>query len=67
MSKCEKHCNTCDYPYQAIEPTETGAVVRQRYASPDYNSPNYTHEMFMEDRARNYCRFWTPKQKGFLS
>lgn len=56
-----KHCNTCSHVYYAIE---SGSVVRQRCASPDYNSPNYTHEMFMEDRDRDHCRFWSPKQKG---
>jgi len=33
------------------------------YSYVEYNSPNYTHDMFMEDWDRGYCRFWAPQTK----
>ena len=36
-----------------------GLRLRQKCRSPEYNSPDYTSGMFMEDRERGLCRFWT--------
>ena len=36
-----------------------GLRLRQKCRSPEYNSPDYTSGMFMEDRERGFCRFWT--------
>ena len=41
--------------------------ARQRCNCPEYNSPEYTSEMFMEDRSHDYCRFWTPREEGKAS
>ena len=39
--------------------------LRQKCRSPEYNSPNYTHDELMKDWGQGYCRFWTPQiQKG---
>ena len=39
--------------------------LRQKCRSPEHNSPNYTHDMLMEDWGQGFCRFWTPQiQKG---
>ncbi len=37
--------------------------LRQKCRSVEYNSPNYTHDMLMEDWGQGYCRFWAPKTK----
>lgn len=59
----EKHCDTCAHSYiaQAKKPDFPEGKA-QCCSSPAYNSPDYTHEMFMEDTAKGHCRFWTPKQ-----
>lgn len=66
MEKIKKHCDTCAYSYirRASAPCFLSGRV-QCCSSPEYNAADYTHEMFMEDRAHGYCRFWAPReQKG---
>lgn len=53
----EKSCNTCAHSYMDHE----GFRLRQKCRSPEYNAPEYTHDMFMEDWSQGYCRFWTPE------
>ena len=53
----EKNCDTCAHSYTERE----GIRLRQKCRSPEYNSVAYTHEMFMEDRNRGCCRFWSPE------
>ena len=61
----EKHCDTCVYSYQAKDRETILPIrkLRQHCRNPTYNSPEYTSEMFMEDRGHDYCRFWTPKEE----
>ncbi len=61
----EKHCDTCAYSYQTKDKETILPIwkLRQHCGNPTYNSPEYTHEMFMEDRGHDYCRFWTPKEE----
>ena len=64
LKESAKHCNTCLHSYMECEHFH----IRQKCRSPKYNSPNYTHEMLMEDWGRGHCRFWTPNiQKGNLN
>lgn len=61
MSETEKSCNNCLYSYMECEHFH----LRQKCRSQEYNSPNYTHDMLMEDWGRGHCRFWAPNiQKG---
>ena len=57
MSDIEKHCHTCAFSYY---PDDTG---REYCNNEQYNSPNYTHDMLMEDWDQVYCRFWAPKMR----
>ncbi len=62
----ERHCDTCEYSYSALESEGKSdffsrTVLRQYCKNEQFNSPEYTHEMRMEDRKANHCRFWTPK------
>ena len=65
----EKHCDTCIYSYQAKNrgPLRLIYKARQHCNCPEYNSPEYTSEMFMVDRSHDYCRFWTPRKEGKAS
>ena len=65
----EKHCDTCAYSYQVKNrgPLRLFYKARQHCKCPEYNSPEYTSVMFMEDRSHDYCRFWTPKEEGKAS
>lgn len=64
MKESAKHCNTCLHFYMECEHFH----IRQKCRNPKYNSPNYTHEMLMEDWGQGHCRFWTPNiQKGNLN
>ena len=64
----EMHCDTCEYSYSAME-TEgksdffSQTVLWQYCKNEQFNSPEYTHEMMMEGRKANHCRFWTPKKQ----
>lgn len=59
MPDTEKRCSTCASSYY---PTDG---KREHCSNPNYLSPNYTHDMRMEDWSLGYCRFWAPKrQKG---
>lgn len=61
MSENEKSCSNCRYSYMGREDFRPC----QKCSNLDYNSPSYTHEMFMEDWELGYCRFWAPNtQKG---
>ena len=60
MQENEKSCDTCAHSYMESE----GLRLRQKCRSSEYNSPAYTHDMFMEDRERGLCRFWTPEIQG---
>ena len=61
MRETEKGCNTCLHSYMECEHLH----LWQKCRSPEYNSPNYTQEMLMEDWGQGYCRFWAPNtQKG---
>jgi len=64
-----KHCDTCAYSYQTKdrEPLRLSRKTRQHCRNPEYNSPEYTSEMFMEDRSHDYCRFWTPREERNVS
>ena len=65
----EKHCDTCAYSYQIKnrEHLRLSRKIRQHCCNPEYNSSEYTSEMFMEDRRHDYCRFWTPREEGKAS
>ena len=65
----KKHCDTCVYSYQAKNrgPLRLFRKTRQHCRNPEYNSSEYTSEMFMEDRSHDYCRFWTPREEGKAS
>ena len=57
----EKNCATCAHSYMGYE----NFKLRQKCRSPERCSPAYTQEMFMEDRERGVCRFWTSEiRKG---
>ena len=61
MSESEKNCSNCLHSYMECERFH----LRQKCRSLEYNSPNYTHDMLMEDWGQGYCRFWAPNtQKG---
>lgn len=60
MRETEKSCNTCKHSYMEREDFN----LRQKCRSPEYNSPDYTFDMFMEDRERGYCRFWSPETRS---
>ena len=56
-----KLCNDCLHSYMECEHFH----LRQKCRSPEYNSPNYTYDMLMEDWGQGFCRFWAPNiQKG---
>ncbi len=59
MRDPEKSCSTCQHAYMECEHFR----LRQKCRSAEYNSPNYTHDMLMEDWGRGYCRFWVPNTK----
>lgn len=59
MRENEKNCDTCAHSYMDRE----NFRLRQKCRSSEYNSPTYTHEMFMEDWCQGYCRFWAPKTR----
>ena len=59
MRDDEKECGNCLHSYMVCEQFH----LRQKCRSPEYNSPDYTQEMLLEDWGRGYCRFWTPKTK----
>ncbi len=59
MRDSEKSCSTCQHAYMECEHFQ----LRQKCRSMEYNSPNYTHDMLMEDWGRGYCRFWAPNTK----
>lgn len=63
MSEVKKHCDTCKYSYGVIERSfwRSKGVKRQHCSNAEFHSARYTHKMLMEDRGKNYCRFWTPK------
>jgi len=65
----EKHCDTCAYSYQTKgrESLLSLRKLRQHCHNPQYNSLEYTSEMFMEDRSHDYCRFWTPREERNVS
>ena len=54
-----KLCNDCLHSYMECEHFH----LRQKCRSLEYNSPNYTHDMLMEDWGQGCCRFWTPNTK----
>lgn len=60
MRESEKSCNTCAHSYMEREDFK----LRQKCRSPEYNSPDYTFDMFMEDQERGYCRFWSPETRS---
>ncbi len=57
LQENEKSCDTCAHSYMESE----GLRLRQKCRSPEYNSPDYTSGMFMEDREQGCCRFWSPR------
>ena len=60
MREDEKNCANCAHSFM-----DRGRLrLRQKCRSPEYNSPAYTHDMFVEDRERGLCRFWTPEIQG---
>lgn len=60
MRETEKSCNTCAHSYMEREDFK----LRQKCRSPEYSSPDYTFDMFMEDRERGHCRFWSPETRS---
>lgn len=60
MRETEKSCDTCKHSYMEDEDFK----LWQKCGSPEYNSPDYTFDMFMEDRERGYCRFWSPETRN---
>lgn len=38
-------------------------LLRQHCRNERYTSPEYTEEMYLEDRARGYCRYWAPNDR----
>lgn len=64
MLSMKKHCNTCRHSYMVVEPNAylPEGVQMQHCRSPQYNSPDYTQEMRMEDWPLGYCRFWEAKE-----
>lgn len=60
MNCTDERCNSCAHSYMDRE----GLRLRQKCRSSEYNSPDYTSGMFMEDRKRGLCRFWTPEIQG---
>ena len=58
----KKHCDTCIYSYQSKDRDSLLPFrkLRQHCRNPHYNAPTYTHTLFMEDREKDYCRFWAP-------
>ena len=62
MSESEKCCGNCQYSYSKQDTTRhpTIGLVRQHCRNERYNSEKYTEEMYLEDRARGCCRYWTP-------
>lgn len=60
----KKHCDTCRDSYYmkgCIGSAET--VNRQHCKNSRYNSAEYTRKMLLEDWGKNYCRYWTPKNR----
>jgi len=59
----EKSCDNCKDSY--YERDEHHLIPDREYlqhcSNRAYNSAAYTHEMMMEDRGGNHCRFWAPK------
>jgi len=64
-----KHCNTCAYSFQAKDRESLFSIrkTRQHCKNPEYNSLEYTREMFAEDREHDYCRFWTPVEERTIT
>ena len=62
LSEVEKSCGNCFYSYSKQDTTQHPSIglLRQRCKNEQYTSPEYTEKMHLEDRARGYCRFWTP-------
>jgi len=65
----KKHYDACACSYKARDRKSLLPIREQRQhcSNPNYNSPDYTGDMFMEDRKRNYCRFWTPGNERKVS
>lgn len=62
MHECKKTCGNCQYSYLQKDTTQhpTIGLLRQHCRNQRYTSAEYTEEMYLEDQARGYCRFWTP-------
>lgn len=62
MSEVKKSCGNCLYSYSKQDTTRHPMIglLRQHCRNERYTSPEYTEEMYLEDRARGYCRYWTP-------
>lgn len=60
----KKHCNNCKFSYYKREEKSLlhpGGVKRQHCSNAKYLSA--THEMLMEDRSGDHCRFWAPQKQ----
>lgn len=69
MNEIEKHCNACAFSFYKTDKNTyiPSGVKMQHCSNPVYNSPEYTHEMLMEDWYLGYCRLWAPHlEKGQL-
>lgn len=58
----KKHCSNCRFSYFRQEEKSIlhpGGVRRQHCGNTKYLAA--THEMLMEDRNGDHCRFWAPK------
>ena len=65
MNEIKKCCSTCKFSYYAKDTSRHPAIgiLRQHCASKNYNSQEYTEEMYLEDFKNGYCRFWTPNEE----
>ena len=65
MSDITKRCSTCRYSYYEQDQSKhpTIGLLRQYCSNRQYNSPEYTEEMYLEDRQQNRCRFWAPMER----
>lgn len=65
MSGICKRCSTCRYAYYKQDRSRhpTIGLLRQHCSNKQYNSPDYTSEMYQEDRKHGCCRFWAPENR----
>ena len=65
MSSIQKSCSTCRHAYYEQDRSRhpTIGLLRQHCSNRQYNSPEYTEKMYMEDQKQGCCRFWAPIER----